>query len=181
MFERRTHIRIPVGLQGRYHLAQKMASLRLGLTQDISLGGMRMACTERIDPGERIAVDLPLPREGEVGLTGVVLWSRKSEAVPGGYEVGLRWAGADPAAQARLSSYISQYTRAQSSQVTIGLAQPEPFVSWPRTIAAALFLSALLLVGAQIWLSWYEMSLESRSLQYALTSQQLLQSRLSGR
>lgn len=179
MFERRSQIRIPVGLHGRYLLARKMAAPRLGLTQDISLGGMQMACLERLEPGERVAIDLPLPREGEVGLTGVVLWSRKSDATPGSYEVGMKWAGLDPADQARLNSYISSYTRARSAPVIAAVAQPEPLISWPRTLGLAFVLSAVLLIGAQLWIISYEMALENRSLRSALHAQQILQSRVA--
>mgnify|MGYP001602979890 CR=1 FL=1 len=136
-----------------------------------------MACRERLEPGERVSIDLPLPRAGEVGLTGVVVWARKSEGTAGGYEVGLKWAGLAPAAQARLSSYITSYTRTRPAEMTAAVAQREPIVSWPRTIALALFLSLLLLLAAQLGLSWYEISLENRSLRYTLDSQELLQSR----
>ncbi len=180
MFERRAHIRIPVGLHGRYQSARKMAFPRLGLTQDISMGGMQMACTERLEPGEQISIDLPLPREGEVGLTGVVVWSRRSEGMNGAYEIGMKWAGLDPAAQARLSSYINSYTRTRSGSFAAAAARPEPAVSWPRVLSVALFLSALLLIAAELGLSWYEMSLENRSLRYSLSSQQLIQSRITG-
>lgn len=143
------------------------------------MGGMQMSCTERLEPGERVSVDLPLPREGEVGLAGVVLWSRKSGETPASYEMGMRWAGLDPAVQQRLNSYINSYTRTRAAAVTAGIAHREPIISWPRTLALAIFLSALLLIAAELGLSWYEMSLEGRSLRYTLDSQQLLQSRIA--
>ena len=178
MFERRAHIRIPVGLHGRYQLARKMGSPRLGLTQDVSLGGMQLACTEQLEPGERIAIDLPLPKEGEVGLTGVVLWSRKSQGM-GGYEVGLRWTGLEPSAQARLNSFITGYTRPRAGDFTSAVVDQEPPVSWPRTLALALFLSTALLVGANLWFSWQEMKAQDRVLQQSIASQELYQSRFS--
>lgn len=187
MFERRTYIRIPAGLHGRYRTAHQTAAPRLGFTQDISMGGMQMAVVERLDPGDRVFVDLPLPREGEVGLTGVVLWSRQSNTAPGGYEVGMKWAALDLAVQARLHSYINSYTRAQSASVTTSITtavtappREEPLISWPRTIAVALVLSLLLLMAAQLWLRWSQMALEYRSFrQTFLNAQHLIQSRVN--
>ena len=179
MFERRAHVRIAGGLHGRYLLARKMDSPRLGFTQDISMGGMQMACQERLEPGERVAIDLPLLREGEVGLTGVILWSRKSDATSGSYEVGMKWAGLDPAVQARLSSYINSYTRVRSTPAMAAVIHREPVISWPRTIGLAVFLAASLLAAAELWISSYEMSLGNRAFRSTLSAQQLLQSRIT--
>lgn len=180
MFERRTHIRIPVGLHGRYQQADKMAGARLGLTQNVSMGGLQMACLERLEPGDPVAVDLPLPREGEVGLTGVVVWARKSEGTSGGFEVGMKWTALDPSAQARLSAYINSYNRARPEAVTVEhVCRRTSLVSWPRTIGLAVLLSGILLIALELWISAYEMSLENRALRSNLRSQELLQSRLT--
>ena len=153
-----------------------MGSARLGMTQDISLGGMQMACTESLEPGERIAIDLPLPREGEAGLTGVVLWSRKSQEMDG-YEAGLRWTGLELSAQARLNAFITGYTQTRVGDRTSAVVHQELVISWPRTIAMALFLSTALLVGANLWISWQEIKLENRILRYSIASQELFLAR----
>ena len=46
-------------------------------------------------------------------------------------------------------------------------------------IALVLFISSLLLIAVQLGISCYELSLENRSLQYALNSQQILQARIA--
>lgn len=172
MRERRNHIRVPVGVEGRYQLIKTLFAPRLGMTQDICLGGMQFACMERLEPGERISVDLTLPREGDLGVTGIVLWCRESQRVQGGYEAGLRWTTLDPPAQARLNAFLTAYTRAQSAVMTSGIVLTKEPILWPRTIGLGVALFSLLAIAASLWLSWYRTMLENRSLRYTVDSYQ---------
>ena len=104
MYEKRVYIRVPVGIEGSYQPLTWLAAPRLGMTRDISLGGARFASSDRLEPGGKISLTLSLPKQGEVILTGTVIWSRMTEQDGGqvGYESGLCWLNVDAHAQARL-------------------------------------------------------------------------------
>ena len=172
MFERRTHIRVPAGIEGRYQQLGTLAAPHLGITQDIGLGGMRFTSTERLQPGENVSVDLSLPDEGEVGIQGIVLWSREAAGLSGGFESGLRWTDLGPAAQARLNAFLTRRTRAPEVPLISGGVVPSRIIDWPRAIALGLLLSLLSLLAAKSWVDWYALRVENRSLNFAVESYQ---------
>lgn len=180
MDERRSTIRVPVGMEGTYQLLGDLSGPRLGLTQDISLGGVRLASAERLPPGEKVSISLNLPRAGAVSMTGVVLWSREmQEARQQSFEAGLRWLDVDAHTQARLNAFITEYTRARSITVeTGGVPLPPPMIVWPRALALAaglFFLGSLL---TAFWIRQLQLQIELDSLRGILESYEQLLTRL---
>ena len=171
MYEKRVHIRVPVGIEGSYQPTTRLAAPRLGMTRDISLGGARFASSDRLEPGDKISLSLSLPKEGEMVLTGVVVWSRIGEQRAGqaAYESGLCWENVDAHAQARLNSFLTDYTRSDGSTVIVSSAQAASPLSWyPRAIAAGLGASLLLWGAAVVWLRIHDLNSETRSLRAAV-------------
>lgn len=167
MRERRSTIRVPFGAEGTYELGKGLSAPRLGLTQDISLGGMRLGTTERVQPGERLHISIPLPEEGAVSMRGVVVWSREAyRAGQAGYECGLRWTEVDPASQARLNAFLTNATRDAAITVSSG-GGFTPTASWPRAVLFAVAMAVLLLIAGMIWLNWFRLSLEADSYRYS--------------
>ncbi len=171
MYEKRVHIRVPVGLEGSYQPTTRLASPRLGMTRDISLGGARFSSAERLEPGGKVSLTLSLPREGEVILTGVVVWSRMMEQGGGqvGYESGLCWQNVDAQAQARLNSFLTEYTRSdQPVIITSGPAAAS--INWTRVITFGLGTAVIFGLAAAIGLMLYTLQSENQSLKGAVQS-----------
>ena len=175
MYEKRVHIRVPVGIEGSYHPVTRLAVPRLGITQDLSLGGARFASIERLEPGDKISMSLTLPKQGEITLTGLVVWSRIGEQKAGGvgYEAGLSWENIDAPVQARLNSFLTEYTRyEQPVIVTSGPAASQ--FSWLRAVAFGVAAYFVISAAAFILLTLQNSSSENRSLKTAIQSYQHL-------
>jgi hypothetical protein len=131
-----------------------LAGPRLGITQDISLGGMRFSSTDRMQPGDKVAVNLTLPREGPVSIMGVVVWSRPSaERGPEDYEAGLRWFSVNAHAQARLNSFVTDYTRSRSVPIAASRIAVTPSILWVRAVILSLTIFS---VAATVFAFWQE-------------------------
>ena len=174
MYEKRVHIRVPIGIEGSYQPITRLAAPRLGITRDISLGGARFASTERLEPGYKISLTFSLPKEGGVALTGVVVWSRMIQQIGGetGYESGLCWQNVDVHAQARLNAFLTDYTHSDGEVLFSGNLKPVPSVFWPRAAAFGLGLSMVLWMAATAWLRLFSLQSENRSLKNAVRSYQ---------
>lgn len=168
MEEKRAHIRVPVGLKGTYQVIQRASFPRLGITRDLSAGGMRFTCPDFLGKGDRVAVSFTLPEEGPVEMTGEVLWSRELQTEPSGCEAGLRWTEIGSHTQARLNAFLLQRTRADSAVLFANVASvPIPFlIRWPRSIAAGLLIGGGLLMLGWIWFRQAELSREVKALQF---------------
>ncbi len=173
MYEKRVHIRIPAGIEGSYQPITRLAAPRLGITLDISLGGARFASTDHLEPGAKVSMVLSLPKQGPVTLTGLVVWSRSAERRPGetGYEAGLCWENVDAHAQARLNSFLTDYTRFEEPVIITGgsLRLPD---DWTRALIFLLGAALGLSAAAVIWLKQYTLTIENQSLQTAIQSYQ---------
>lgn len=166
MNERRTHIRVPVGVEGTYQLLGSLVGPRLGMTQDISLGGLRISSTDRMQPGDKVAINLGLPKEGQVSMTGVVVWSRQSaEAGQANYEAGLRWLEVDVHTQARLNSFITDFTRSRSSSITTRDIIITPPIQWARAIILAAAVFTVLWIVFSFWQERLRLRAQVESLQ----------------
>lgn len=173
MYEKRVHIRVPIGVEGSYQPVSRLAPPRLGMTRDISLGGARFVSTERLEPGGKVSLTLSLPKEGELIFTGLVVWSRMAEQGTGqvAYESGLCWQSIEPHAQARLNSFLTDYTRSDSAVVISSLPpHGSEGPSWTR--AAVFGLTAALLIGAAaaLWVRIQDLSAENQALKGAVQS-----------
>ncbi len=167
MRERRATIRVPFGAEGTYEPGKGLSAPRLGFSQDLSLGGMRLGTAERLDPGERVHISIPLPAEGPVSMRGVVVWSREAyRAGQAGYECGLRWTEVDPASQARLNAFLTSATRDASITLSSGGAIL-PTTDWPRAVLFSAAAAALLLIAGMAWLNWFRISLQAQSYRYS--------------
>ncbi|MDO8730488.1 MAG: PilZ domain-containing protein [Candidatus Omnitrophota bacterium] len=173
MYEKRVHIRVPVGVEGSYQPTTRLAGPRLGMTRDISLGGARFVSPERLEPGGKISLTLSLPKEGEVILTGVVVWSRLMQQGRGqiGYESGLCWQNVDARAQARLNSFLTEYTRSDGA-VIVSNMQPGFRISWTRVVTFGLGAAVAAGVVATVWVKILDLSSENQSLKNAVQSYQ---------
>ena len=183
MYEKRVHIRVPVGIEGSYQPITRLAAPRLGITKDISLGGARFSSADRMEPGAKVSMVLALPKQGEVTLTGLVVWSRMAQPQPGevGYEAGLCWENVDAHAQARLNSFLTDFTH--FDEPVIITSGPEKIsVNWPRTVAFGVGAAIVLGAAALLWLKQYALTAENQSLQTAIQSyQQQIERFLSSR
>ena len=174
MKERRSTIRIPVGVEGTYELAKGLSGPRLALSQDISHGGMRLTSAERLQPGDRIQISVQLPIQGPVTMQGTIIWSREtSRAGQTGYDCGLRWTDVNPPSQARLNAFITGQARIDltPSDFTPPLSSA---IRWPRVAFVSFVVGGLITVVALYWLEWYRMSSEVRTLRQQVGSYQSL-------
>ena len=180
MYEKRVHIRVPVGIEGSYQPITRLAAPRLGMTRDISLGGARFVSADRLEPGGKISLTLALPKEGELVLTGVVVWSRMTEQGAGqvAYESGLCWQNVEAHAQARLNSFLTDYTRSDGA-VIVSRVQPDKVISWPRAVAFGLTAALMAAMAAAIILRTIDLQSENESLRNAVRSYQYQIERLS--
>lgn len=174
MYEKRVYIRVPVGIEGSYQPITRLAAPRLGMTRDISLGGARFASTERLEPGGKISLTLSLPKQGEVIFTGIVVWSRMTEQDGGqvGYESGFCWKDVDAHAQARLNSFLTDYTRSDTETVIVSRVQPSQFISWPRAVAFGLAATLMAGMVAAVGLRIFALQSENQFLKDAVRSYQ---------
>ena len=174
MYEKRVHIRVPVGLEGSYQPIARLAPPRMGMTRDVSLGGARFVSTERMEPSSKISMVLSMPKEGELGVTGLVVWSRPADQGTGqmAYESGLCWENVDARAQARLNSFLTDYTRTDEASVVISSLPPGLLVSWPRTLAFGIGVALLLVFLLSVLLRLNELRSENGSLRWAIESYQ---------
>lgn len=151
MDERRTTIRVPAGVEGTYQVLQRATPPRLGVTEDLSPGGMRFACPDLLYPGDNVAVKLNFPNEGTVALTGVVRWSREFvNSNQEGCEAGLLWTEIDPHAQARLNAFLSDRTQTETA-VLFSKPQLPVLIRWPLAITTGLVIASGLLFCGWVW------------------------------
>lgn len=166
MNERRAHIRISAGIEGTYQLLGDLSGPRLGMTRDLSLGGARVSSASRLPAGEKVTIQLALPKQGAVAMTGVVVWSReKQESGQQNFETGLRWLPIDPHAQARLNAFITDYTWSESIAVSSSgqLLVSSP-VNWLRAFALALGIFGFTALIALIWVRQLGLEVDAKSL-----------------
>lgn len=174
MYEKRVHIRVPVGVEGSYQPTTRLAAPRLGMTRDISLGGARFVSPERLEPGGKISLTLSLPKEGEITLTGVVVWSRLMQQGSSqvGYESGLCWQNVDARAQARLNSFLTEYTRSDGAVIVSNNLQTGFQISWTRVLIFGLGAAVAAGLAATVWVKLLDLSSENQSLKNAVGSYQ---------
>lgn len=170
MHERRAYIRVPVGVETTYQVLNDLSPPRFGMSEDLSLGGMRITPSERLDPGERVSVHFTLPREGKISLTGVVVWSRVSSNGGDACDAGIRWVEVNPSAQARLNAFLTDRTRSYQVIAPAAGLLPEPFISWPRVVAVAFVVFLFTALAARLWVSQYALNMEVNSLKAANAS-----------
>lgn len=151
MHERRTYIRVPAGIEARYQLVKELIAPRVARTKDISFSGMRFTSLEQLRPAERVFVTLNLPKEGEVRLTGVVIWGRRMQGNNGNFEVGLRWEPLPPPIRARLTSFLAEQTNTQVPMSAVPVSDAFP-IMWSRAIFLGLLGFLLLVFASWIWL-----------------------------
>ncbi len=171
MHERRAYIRVPVGIEASYQLARNLSAPRFGMSQDVSLGGMRFTPSDPLQPGDKVSVTLALPREGDVILAGVVVWARESHDGRSRYEAGLRWTEVNPAAQARLNAFLTEHTR---SYDVVASAPPEvpDVISWPKVLAVSIAIFALMVIFTRAWISHRVLTEEVSSLRNTVQAYQ---------
>jgi hypothetical protein len=166
MKERRASARIPANVEATYQRGRDEGRPRSALTQDVSLGGMRMISTEPLEPGDPISISFALPEAGSVTLQGVVVWSRQTErAGRPGYECGLRWTEIGPIAQARLNAFVIGATRPQiSHRVGQSSVALQSVIRWPRVALLSLIVMGFLVMVLFYWLEWYRLFIENQAL-----------------
>ena len=146
MLERRCYIRVPIGVEATYQVVEKLIAPRLGISEDLSLGGMRLTQPECLEPGHPIIVTLSLPVEGQVVLQGCVIWCREAVERRNGHKAGIRWVEVSPIAQARLNAFLTQRTRSGFSFSPPPPVLLQPPVLWRNVAFFALVACALLFV-----------------------------------
>ncbi len=178
MQERRVFVRIPVGIDLTYQVKEGLTPPRLGLTEDLSLGGMRFRPLERMEAGQRISVTLDFPKQGKAILHGLVVWSREVPIQAGGYQAGVRWDDIPPADQARLNAFVVEHMRPRSS---LNLsASPARGINLRRAILLSLLGFLLIMVGARLWVNQTQSQREAESLRAAAQTYEELIASLTG-
>lgn len=171
MNERRVHLRVPVGLEGTYQLLGDLSGPRLGMTEDVSLGGLRLSSADRLQPGDSVAITLKFPEQGQVSVTGVVVWSREfDESGQRNFESGLRWTEIDAHAKARLNAFVTEYTRGglRSFATTFaGITLLSP-VRWQLAVGTGLALFAIGMLLFSQWMEHRRLLTEAQSLRQAV-------------
>lgn len=82
------------------------STVQYSLTQDISVGGVRIITDEALEEGERVRVDITLGRSRKrIRAVAEVRWVRELYAREV-FEVGLRFAGLDPDDEFALMDHI---------------------------------------------------------------------------
>ena len=168
MFERRVHIRVPVGVEGSYHPVDRLASPQVGMTRDLSMGGARFASSERLEPGQKGSVVLNLPKQGQITFTGLVIWSREADQ-PGqiSFESGLQWSNPESDAQNRLNSFLTDYTRGESVVIVSGPPITQP-ISWIRAVVAGILMFMALYLFVRMWFRQAELTAENQALKASI-------------
>lgn len=169
MNERRAHVRVPVGIEGTYQLVGDLSGPHLGMTQDISLGGLRFSSGRRLEPGEKVSVQMVLPAEGQVSMIGRVVWSREvQEAGQRNFESGLFWEEIGAPARERLSAFVTEYTRSRSFSISSSGLAGLPRVRWELAVILSLSIFAAGLLLAAQWIERRRLLSEVESLRQAV-------------
>ncbi len=97
--DKRTHRRVPIVAQIE---AQAGGFPFIAITEDISIGGLRIHTTKTMDAGQIVHLKFTLPdSQREIRATGVV-----QHVTPGQY-LGVHFQGLDPADLAAIEAFIS--------------------------------------------------------------------------
>lgn len=171
MRERRATIRVPVGVDGTCQVLKGLAAPQLILTDDLSLGGIRFTSASRLEPGDPVQVSFSLPAQGQVEISGSVVWCRDySRQGQAGFISGIRWTEIQPSSQARLNAFLTEYTRANNDLQISSVRIPPPVntIAWTRAIVLGVALFTVLTLGAILGFSWFQMKRESNSLRQTL-------------
>lgn len=178
MYEKRVHIRLPVGLEGTYQPMTRLEGPRLGITQDISIGGARFASTEQLQPGAKVALTLSLPGQGEATLNGMVVWSRPGST--GTYDAGLCWDNLDASAKSRLDGFLTGHA-AIGAPMIIPAAMVDDQTVWMLAAAAGIGIFFLLWAAAWIFVTVQTLNIENEALQRGLQAHRHLIEHVSRR
>lgn len=146
MKNRRTYLRIPIGVKAQFQLAKERGVVpRPAVAQNISMIGMRLSPVEELPLGQKVSVTLALPHAGKVRLSGVVVWAQLAHRGTREYDVGLRWTALAVADQAKLNAFLTE----QRAQAPGGLGSVRSFRSlgiWTWVVLVGLIMFAVLLV-----------------------------------
>ncbi len=174
--EQRKFVRVPAGIEAEYRSLALLTPPKLGLTRDISLGGMRFAAPEKLSPGELIGVSLELASNGTISMTGEVLWTRQVyNGDSMGYESGVCWSKMDKEEASRLNEFVSGFADSNltPTMVSTTLIPEEPLVVWPRALAIAFGAFALIASIAGLWLNQVNLEQELKGAKFAISSYEL--------
>lgn len=151
MHERRAFVRIPLGLETTYQVIGEAALPRLGLSEDLSLGGLRLSEPELLEPGSGISMNMTLPVQGPMVLRGMVAWCRpvgsNGNRRNGHYRAGIRWLEIHPGAQARLNAFLTERTHSQAVAVPLPKPPHGVHLFWWRIIGLGVLAFLLLLIA----------------------------------
>ena len=180
MQERRVFVRIPVGIDLTYQVKEGLTPPRLGISEDLSLGGMRFRPLERLEAGQRVAVTLDFPKLGKAVLNGLVVWSRDLLGNAPGYQAGLRWDEISPSDQTRLNAFIVEHARPKPSSEITAFGPAQTPLNWSRIAALSALGFLLWLAIARIWTNETRFRMEIDSLRLANQVYEELVSSLAG-
>ncbi|MBI1952905.1 MAG: PilZ domain-containing protein [Candidatus Omnitrophica bacterium] len=180
MQERRVFVRIPVGIDLTYQVNEGLTPPRLGISEDLSLGGMRFRPLERLEAGQRIAVTLDFPKVGKAVLNGLVVWSRDLMGNSPGYQAGLRWDEISPSDQTRLNAFIVEHARPKASPEAAALGKAPATLNWTRVAVLSAVSFLLWLAIARVWTNETRFRMEIDSLRLANRVYEELVSSLAG-
>lgn len=79
MREKRRFIRFEISLKVNYTIQKEPKIEKIGITKDVSAGGIQLLTQERIDIGKKLEFKIFLPEAlNPVHLNGIALWSREA-------------------------------------------------------------------------------------------------------
>lgn len=100
----------------------------LGLSQDISNGGMRVQCFRQIPLNAEVRINLRCPRADQpIHIDGAVVWLAPVEHQPGHWTMGIEFSDLDGLTQKVISELVEE---ARERQFQPKAATPEPASTW---------------------------------------------------
>lgn len=80
MREKRKFIRFEIALKVTYTIQKEPKMEKVGITKDVSAGGIKLLTEERLETGKKVDLKMFIPEAlNPAHLNGVVLWSRDNE------------------------------------------------------------------------------------------------------
>ena len=145
--ERRSCVRIPIGLETTYKVSGALLP-QLAMSTDLSLEGMRLSQINRLEPGQQVVLTFTLPDQGEIILSGKVVWSREVKTnAEKGCQAGVRWLEPNPETRARLNAFYVDRLQNVTSTETFPI-EVSPSTTLLRIVGIAFIGSAVLLVSS---------------------------------
>jgi|GEM_PF-3492398 len=101
----------------------------LGLSQDISQGGLRVQCFHQIPLKAEVYINLECPNAKQpIHVNGAVVWASPAQHLPGHWVLGIAFSDLDGPTQKKIGDLVENARRRQSREEPKSVELPEPEV-----------------------------------------------------